>query len=173
MWQPASRLRAHRQMRVLPKLPSRSATMRMFKISRRSAPPRAVAGLTFAVALLGTVGCTAAPVAEIAPQIDAVAGQQFTGTVDSFTDTNADATTHYAFVDWGDGQFSEVSVVQTDTRVLTDTGPAVVYDVSGSNTYQAAGDYTATAYFLGGQEADATLADIPTTGVPSQDQANA
>ena len=78
--------------------------MHTFNISRKSAPPRAVAGLTFAVALLGTVGCNAvaAPVQDPAPPINVVAGQEFNGVVDTFTDSDPTASAFGAQVLWGD-----------------------------------------------------------------------
>src|SRR5438132_390118 len=73
-------------------------------VARTSAPSRALAGLTFAVALLGTVGCNAvaAPVQDPAPPIDVVAGQEFNGTVDTFTDSDPTASAFGAQVLWGD-----------------------------------------------------------------------
>jgi hypothetical protein len=120
--------------------------MRTFKSFQKSAPPRAVAGLTFAVALLGTVGCNtvAAPVQDPAPPIDVVAGQPFNGVVDTFTDSDPTATDFGAQVIWGDPEGN----VSLGSITSTDTGSGVVYDVSASNTYTTPGDYTATVDFV-------------------------
>jgi len=120
--------------------------MHTFNISRKSAPPRAVAGLTFAVALLGTVGCNAvaAPVQDPAPPINVVAGQEFNGVVDTFTDSDPNATDFGAQVIWGDpeGNASLASVApRTD-------GTDTVYDVSASNTFTTPGDYLAIVDFV-------------------------
>ena len=120
--------------------------MHTFNISRKSAPPRAVAGLTFAVALLGTVGCNAvaAPVQDPAPPINVVAGQEFNGVVDTFTDSDPTAVPLGAQVIWGDPQ-GDASLGDIVSR---DSDSGVVYDVSASNTFATAGDYIATVDFV-------------------------
>jgi hypothetical protein len=74
-----------------------------------------------------------------APQVilTPAAGTPFTGTVGTFTDTDANANLadFTALIDWGDGRASP-------GQVTAAVGGG--FKVSGSNTYTAGGDFTIT-----------------------------
>jgi hypothetical protein len=123
--------------------------MRMSRPSTKPAQSRAIAGLAFAMALLGTMGCNtvAAPV-DPAPEINVVAGQEFNGVVDTFTDSDTTALPLGAQIDWGDITASgDPNVTLGDVTTRTD-GTDTFYDVNGANTYTTPGDYTATVDFV-------------------------
>jgi RHS repeat-associated protein len=87
---------------------------------------------------LGYADVIDTPIEATAVPISASAGSQFTGTVATFTEGPGDtsASAFYATIYWGDGPFSAGTIT-------ANSGAGDPFLVSGSHTYQFAGDYVA------------------------------
>ncbi|HLJ96794.1 MAG TPA: DUF4214 domain-containing protein [Gemmataceae bacterium] len=122
---------------------------------------------------------TALSVAKVAPappvitakgqNLEAVAGQPFSGTVVTFTDTNSKAMAgeFTATIDWGDGTTSTGTVI---------ADPNGGFDVSGSHTYSNAGDwfgFPGGFIFHFGSSNRHFLVSVSITDTQTQDQASA
>jgi hypothetical protein len=82
---------------------------------------------------LASVTATAPKIATTAQSLSLTAGQAFTGTVASFTDSDGDPASHFtAIINWGDGRRS------LGTIAANASGG---FDVTGSHTYRFGGTY--------------------------------
>jgi probable HAF family extracellular repeat protein len=91
--------------------------------------------------------------------INATEGTPFNGIVASFTDTDGDPASNYtATISWGDGNNS-VGTIQANA-----TGG---FDVTGTNTYNAAGNYTMTVTIVDSDGTTATATSSATVNQPA------
>jgi hypothetical protein len=82
---------------------------------------------------LASVTATAPKIATTGQSLSLTAGQAFTGTVATFTDSDGDAASHFtATINWGDGRRT------TGTIAANSSGG---FDVTGTHTYRFGGTY--------------------------------